>query len=203
MDIRQNLSYTINYLLGNNVALGDHLYDYVSNHLDNYPGNYLEIGVFNGDGFSSIANKFPNKICYAIDPFIEDGHTEHSTGVTQGDSLLTQKENFIINTKDLKNIVHYQVTSVNFYNQLEASQIEQMDISVIVIDGSHHYNDVVNDCKLSIKLLSKRKLGLIIFDDLHVEGVRQAYDEFCREYKNNIEQFGSSGNNSDYIKIQL
>lgn len=185
------------------MALGDHLYRYVTSQLDSFPGNYLEIGVFNGDGFSSIANKFPNKTCYAIDPFIEDGHTEHTSGLVRGDSLSKQKENFIANTQSLKNIVHFQVTSVDFYNQLDSLQIEQMDISIILIDGSHHYNDVINDCKLSVKLLSNRKSGLIIFDDLHVEGVRQAYDEFCNEYKTNIEKLGSSGNNADYIKIQL
>lgn len=185
------------------MALGDHLYDYVTSTLNDFPGNYLEIGVFNGDGFSAIAAKFPDKTCYAIDPFIEDGHTHGVSGISKGNLLTTQKENFINYTKDLQNTKHFQMTSVEFYNKLDTSQIEQMDITTILIDGSHHYDDVVNDCNLSIKLLSKRKLGIIVFDDLHVEGVRQAYDKFCDQYKNNIENFGSIGGNANYVKIQL
>lgn len=185
------------------MALGDHLYDYVIDKLDTFPGNFLEIGVFNGDGFSGIATKFPNKTCYAIDPFIEDGHTEGVSGISRGNLLVSQKENFLGYVKDLSNVVHFEKTSLDFHNQLNDSQIAEMDISIIVIDGSHHYDDVVNDCELSIKLLSQRKSGLIIFDDLHIEGVRRAYDEFCSQYKNNIDNFGSTGKNSDYVKIKL
>ena len=185
------------------MALGDHLYDYVHSKLDHYSGNYLEIGVFNGDGFAGVAKKFSNKICYAVDPFIEDGHTEGTSGISKGHALQSQEENFINNTKNLSNVIHYKMTSVDFNNQLEDSQITTMNISIIVIDGSHHYVDVINDCKLSVKLLSHNKSGIIIFDDLHVQGVKQAYDEFRQEYKNCIEQFSGISGNAEFVKINL
>lgn len=183
------------------MALGDHLYDYICENLKKYPGNYLEIGVFNGDGFARVASSYQDKKCYVIDPFIEDGHTSSTTSVERGHKLNSQKENFLHNTRDLTNIEHNETTSIDFFNLLTDQQIQEMNIGLILIDGSHHFADVVNDYKLSMKLLSMTKLGLIIFDDLHVTDVKQAYDQFLHEYKDCIETHGGIGGNSNFVKI--
>ena len=183
------------------MALGDHLYDYVRGNLKNHSGNYLEIGVFNGDGFASVASTFPDKICYALDPFIEDGHTSNTTSVATGGHLVLQKENFLNATKQLSNVNHFETTSVNFLNSLSEQQIVDMDVSCVLIDGSHHYVDVVNDYQLSMRLLSKNKTGIILFDDLHVPDVKRAYDEFHNEYKKYIVNFGGIGGNSEFVLI--
>lgn len=185
------------------MALGEHLYDYISEHLGKYPGNYFEIGVFNGDGFARIASKYNHKLCYAIDPFIEDGHTSGTSFIERGNSLNTQKESFLNLTKELKNITHYETTSVEFCSNLTDSQIDALNVSVILIDGSHHYTDVVNDYQLSIKLLQKQKHGIIIFDDLHVSDVRKAYTEFTDIYAKNIKNSGLIGGNSNFVEIEL
>lgn len=192
-----------NYLPGGNMALAEHLYDYISEHLGKYPGNYVEIGVFNGDGFARIASRYTDKHCYAIDPFIEDGHTSGTSFIERGNSLNTQKESFLNLTKELKNITHYETTSVEFCSNLTDSQIDALNVSVILIDGSHHYTDVVNDYQLSIKLLQKQKHGIIIFDDLHVSDVRKAYTEFTDIYAKNIKNSGLIGGNSNFVEIEL
>jgi hypothetical protein len=185
------------------MALGDHLYDYAIQELQNFPGNYLEIGVFNGDGFARIADAYPNKKCYAIDPFIEDGHTSPSSDVAQGNKLSNQKENFINYTQNLSNTSLFEQTSAHFFSNLTDLLIDEMEISIVVIDGSHHYNDVTVDCQLSLKLLGKLKKGIIIFDDLHISDVRRAYEEFLVKNKDAVENTGLFGNNAAFVKIQL
>jgi hypothetical protein len=185
------------------MALAEHLYDYISNNLVNYPGNYFEIGVFNGDGFARIASKYVDKHCYAIDPFIEDGYTSATSSIERGNSLNTQKESFLNLTKDLKNTTHYETTSVEFCSNLTESQIDVLNVSVILIDGSHHYSDVVNDYQLSVKLLQKQKHGIVIFDDLHVSDVNKAYVEFTNLYAKNIKNSGLIGGNSNFVEIEL
>ena len=183
------------------MPLGEHLYSYIRSNLQNHFGNYLEIGVFNGDGFASVASTFPDKKCFAIDPFIEDGYTSHTTSTARGGHLGSQKANFLNATKKLPNVNYFEMTSVDFFNSLSEQQIIDMDISCIVIDGSHHYTDVVNDQNLSMKLLRNNKTGIILFDDLHVEDVKKAYDEFHKEYKKYIVNFGGIGGNAEFVLI--
>ncbi len=185
------------------MALAEHLYDYISEYLGSYSGNYLEIGVFNGDGFARIASRYTNKHCYAIDPFIEDGYTSGTSSVAQGHILNTQKSSFFNLTQNLNNITHYEVTSAKFFNELTDAQIDAMNISVVLIDGSHHYDDVVTDYQLSMRLLKKQSSGLVIFDDLHVPDVHKAYVEFIDLYSERIHNSGLIGGNSNFVKIKL
>jgi hypothetical protein len=183
------------------MAFGDHFYNFVLDRLTNLPGNYLEIGVFNGDGFALIPNKHTNKMCYAIDPFIEDGHTRHTSGVRSGERMNAQKLSFIEHTADLTNVKLFEETSTSFYTNLTEQLVNDMNISIIVIDGSHHYSDVVNDYKLSLKLLTKQGKGLIIFDDTHVSDVLKAYNEFLDENKTIITEHNSIGGSACFVEI--
>jgi len=183
------------------MPLGKHLYDYVIANLKDYPGNYLEIGVFTGDGFATVADYYRQKTCYAIDPFIEDGYTKELTSMNEGDSLVAHKKSFIDNTHGLSNIVLYEDTSVNFYSALTKTLAETMSISMILIDGSHHYQDVVSDYKLSLELLKINKKGTIVFDDLHVSDVRKAFDELLANHKDIIAEYSEMRGNSGYVNI--
>lgn len=203
MDIKQNQLYTINYLHGDNMALGDHLYKYICGNLSNYPGNYLEIGVFNGDGFVKIASEYPNKKCYAIDPFLEDGYTSALTKAERGASINSQRTNFTNAIKNLNNVVHYDMSSSTFANVLNEPLINEMNISFVLIDGSHHYADVVNDYNLAMRLFQHNKQGLIIFDDLAVDEVNQAFEQFKKEYSTSIEQHDGIGGDAVFVKITL
>jgi hypothetical protein len=184
------------------MAFGDHFYNFVLDELANLPGNYLEIGVFNGDGFAKIAKKHTNKMCYAIDPFIEDGHTQHTSGVPSGEKMNIQKQNYLKETENLSNVTLYELTSIRFYDNLTEQLIDEMNISIVVIDGSHHYNDVVNDYKLSLKLLKNKGEGIVIFDDTHVSDVLQAYNEFLVANKNIIVEHNSIGGAACFVKIK-
>jgi hypothetical protein len=183
------------------MSLSPHLYSYISSELNQWPGNYLEIGVYDGDGFSTIAKNFKEKNCYALDPFIEDGYTRGCSFKPQGGKLISQKESFLNYTKDFQNVILYEESSVEFYNKINQNLIENMSISMILIDGSHHYKDVVNDYKLSLELLQFQGKGVIIFDDLQVSDVMTAFNEFLDLNKNIIVKKGSSGGNSSYVII--
>lgn len=168
------------------LILSAHVYKAVLTSLTEYSGNYFEIGVFNGSGTAILGREYINKIIYAIDPFIEDGHTLDVSNVACGDKMLTQKESCLANIKGLDNILLFETTSKEFSDILTSEMIDDMNISWVTIDGSHHYEDVTIDYELAINLING-KPGIIVFDDLAHKGVRQAYDEFVGKYKDIIE----------------
>ena len=45
------------------------------------PGNYLEIGCYDGVNLCEVAEDNPERICYGLDPFISDGNTGQEFGV--------------------------------------------------------------------------------------------------------------------------
>ena len=55
--------------------------------------------------------------------------------------------------------------------------LHEFNVSAVFVDGSHHYVDVVNDYKLAMDLLNKKR-GIICFDDLQVPDVAKAVEEF-------------------------
>ena len=74
--------------------------EYFTNHLKDYDGNYLEIGVFNGDSIASLGDLYPNKKIYGVDPFIEDGNTSWATSKGVGEVIINQKESTLNLIKD-------------------------------------------------------------------------------------------------------
>jgi len=149
--------------------------------LSNSPYNYLEIGVFNGDGLSTLAKFHSNKIIFGIDPFIEDGCTTGHSLVKENEFMSTQKENTHKNIEGLHNVVLFETTSAEFANMLTEEMIAEMNIGWVLIDGSHHYKDVIIDCDLAMRLIGDRPGG-VVFDDLNLPGPKQAYDEFLEKY---------------------
>ena len=149
----------------------------VLEHLGKTPFNYLEIGVFNGDGIAGIAQRHPDRIVFGIDPFIEDGATTAHTGVAEAEDLPKQRENTNKNIAGLSNAVLFEVTSQEFAKMLTSEMIQYMNIGWVLIDGSHHYSDVATDINLALRVIGD-KPGVIIFDDVNLPGVNQAYQEF-------------------------
>jgi hypothetical protein len=167
--------------------LSSSVYSYVNSRLGEVIGNYFEIGVFNGTGLAQVAQGFPLIKCYAVDPFIEDGHTVASSGVGVGQEMPNQLENCLKNIEDLDNVILHQTTSTAFFKNLTPEQISEMNIGMAVIDGDHHYPHVVNDLQLCLALLENRS-GYIVVDDTDVPDVKSAYTEFIEANKNRIKE---------------
>jgi predicted O-methyltransferase YrrM len=143
--------------------------------------NYLEIGVFNGDSIGNLARAFPNIHIYGIDPFVEDGCTTHTTGVAEHESMPTQRENTYKNIAGLANVDLFEMFSHDFADTVTDSVAEALDVAYVLIDGSHHYADVIVDVHLAMRLIGD-KPGAIVFDDVNLPGVAQAYQEFLTHY---------------------
>ena len=148
--------------------------------------NYLEIGVYNGDSIATLARMNPNKTIYAIDPFIEDGRTTHDTGVDRGEYMSQQEINTRKNIEGLENVVLFKMTSEEFSDMLTDEMVDLMNIGHVLIDGSHHYRDVVIDYELATRLFGN-KPGVVVFDDAHLEDVAQAREEFQTKYNDKID----------------
>jgi predicted O-methyltransferase YrrM len=148
--------------------------------------NYLEIGCYNGDSIAELARMYPNRIIYAIDPFIEDGYTSHDTGVDRGEYMSQQEANTRQNIEGLENVVLFKMTSQEFSEMLTDEMVELMNIGHVLVDGSHHYEDVVVDYELATRLFNGKQ-GIVVFDDADLPGVAQARTEFGEKYKDKID----------------
>lgn len=170
------------------MPLGQHLYTVLEEYLNEQDHNYnsLEIGVYNGDGTAFIGKSFPKKTVYAIDPFVEDGNTDWMTRVGKDNPLLDQKNQFENHNRDLTNVVLFEETSENFSNRLTEKMIEEMNVGGVIIDGDHSYEAVTVDYELAMRIINKKKNGIIIFDDINVPGVEKGLNVFLKKYSHSI-----------------
>jgi len=143
--------------------------------LQSVDGNYLEIGVYYGETFFELAKKNPTRKLYGIDPFISDGWTGQHKGtqLSEAEQVCNQK------MKEFPNTFIFKATSKQFAGM--PADIKGFNISTVFIDGSHWYDDVVIDTDLAIKMIGK-KPGIIIYDDLHIGGVRDALKQGLEKY---------------------
>ena len=160
-------------------------YDFFQTQLTTSAHNYLEIGVFNGDSVAGIARNHLDKSIYGIDPFIEDGCTTHYTQQPRGHSIDTQRTRTYNDIEQLTNVILHEVTSKEFSNNLTDQLVKDMNVGWVLIDGSHHYEDVAIDVKLAMRLIGN-KTGGIVFDDLNLDGPKQAHAEFLTQYQQQI-----------------
>lgn len=156
----------------------------IQDYLTHHPGGYFEIGVYNGAALAILARKFPDREFYGVDPYISDGNTPDQE---IGKILSEEKENTIHNIKDLPNVKTYEMTSKQYLDG-NKNNFHNMNVSTILIDGSHHYNDIIVDIDIAISLLNKSG-GLIYFDDTHIHGVEKAIGYFVKKYRNKIDKF--------------
>lgn len=165
-------------------------------------GNYLEIGVWNGQGISTLANQYKNKNFYGIDPFIEDGNTSHISHVEKKQSLSLIKETALANISKHSNIQLFQETSENFYNRMNKDNLSTLNVDTIFIDGDHSTAVVIIDYNLAIKLLGEKQ-GTIIFDDLQVPDVANAVEMFKEQFSNIIRNSQKITNTCELFEINF
>ncbi len=165
------------------LSLGSFIY--LCGQLQNVDGNYLEIGVYEGDALRFLARQFPLKTFYGVDPFISDPDTIGHHGVPVGERLELQRviahENFF----GIENIIFFEQTSASFAADMTDAELEAMNISIIYVDGRHTYSDTLNDLILGARCLKHG--GLIYVDDHTIETV-EAMNKFRSDYKDRIVQ---------------
>lgn len=151
--------------------------------LSGVPGNYLEIGSFNGSLVAQLARQYPEKTFYCVDPFMEDGNTTHMTGTPFGESIPGLESIFLAATRGLKNVVLFRETSKEFYSRVQPSFLATLNIGTVFIDGNHRFDHVVNDMYLALDLLaasSSPEAKCVLFDDCHTKDVGEALALFRR-----------------------
>lgn len=154
----------------------EHIYQFFREHLRDYTGNYLEIGVFNGDSIRNLAQAYPNKTIFGIDPFVEDGNTSHTTHVGRGEAMPAQKENALGNIQGIDNITLFMETSQAFARRVTQEQIVAMSVDCVFVDGCHDYEVAPGDLELARRLIQRR--GIIAVDDTNLPGPARALAEF-------------------------
>lgn len=134
-------------------------------------GDYLEIGSYYGVFMSELAEEFPNSIFYSIEPFVTNAYATEDKEKLQKEV----KEYFIHNTESFKNITHWELTTKEClekeYNKF------LYDVSCVLVDGSHHYENICIDINFINNICTDREI-MVIFDDLHVEDVLLAIKHF-------------------------
>ena len=163
------------------------MYNYLKDALKSIKGDYLEIGVFDGEGLAMIANNFPEKIIYGVDPFMEDGNTTHITSISRDNKLDFIEKQARYNTLPYRNACLFVMTSKEFGQFYPKVTNAFDDISAVFIDGSHWYDDVTYDYHLAVSIINGKK-GIVAFDDLLIPDVNKAYNEFLTIYKDIIEK---------------
>lgn len=160
----------------------EHLID----ELPKLSGNYLEIGIYEGDMVSELADAFPERLIFAVDPFIEDGYTKNQSGRDRGQILETQKDLAMRNMQSKENIRFFEMTSRDFYQNIcDDIFCENANVCAVLIDGSHWEDDVSNDVDLAMKLIGKKQ-GIIYFDDLNLPEVNKVYSKFLDRFQDRI-----------------
>lgn len=127
-----------------------------------------EIGAWLGRSTIGMAltNKKLNKKCkiYAIDTWKgsnEQNHKDFIKGLKKKNTSLYERFLHNIQIYGVDDVIEpIQKTSIK-----AAKQFEDNSIDIIIIDGSHEYNDVLNDIKTWIPKVKKG--GMIIGDDYH------------------------------------
>jgi predicted O-methyltransferase YrrM len=160
-------------------------HEFFRDHLQRSTHNYLEIGVFNGDSIAEMAKAYPSKQIYAVDPFIEDGYTSHTSMVERHEHLGEQKKNTLENINGLTNVTLFETTSEQFAKDLTDEMVVSLDVGWVLIDGSHHYPDVAIDTELAMRLIGDKKGG-IVFDDVNLPDVKQAHNEWYAKYQHRV-----------------
>ena len=155
-------------------------------YLSQYQGNYLEIGCFDGVTLSYIAETNKNKICYGIDPFMADGHVQENLVKRHGNfaDMPKQRENLHQNIQSYKNIKFFEMTSEEFSNKFSTKELQDMNVSVFLVDGCHLYDYIMIDWNLCLRMIGDRS-GYIHFDDYTIPDVKRAVDDLEKHLKEN------------------
>ncbi len=159
-------------------------YEVLLEEISKWDGNYLEIGIWEGEMLKDFALRWPEKMFYGIDPFLSDEHTTGHCSVPIGERIEHNAQCAYENFKDVPNIKFFEQTSESF-SQCTDETLEAMNLSVVYIDGSHTYHDTLVDLDLARRAM---KHGLIYIDDHTLQTVLQATNHFVSVNRYRIEK---------------
>lgn len=169
--------------------LSPNWYFYFAKNLQRYDGNYLEIGTYDGEGISILANLYPEKKFYAVDPFISDMGTIGHTGVPIGEVMEKQRE-LALERFAPSNMKLFEETSLKFAKRLDYDTCVSMNVDCVLVDGAHNYLDACIDLSIAARLIQKE--GLIVCDDVGIAEVGQALADFQLQHSERIEVLGEN-----------
>ena len=181
------------------ILSSDHLVDRVKDLLEEYPGNYLEIGCYDGALLTTIAASKTSITCYGIDPFLGDEYVTNSGEDVSFVPLTEQKNNLYHNIASHDNVEFFEMTAEEFMRTNTQEELLEKNVSVCLVDGCHRYDYVVKDWKLALKLIGD-KAGVIIFDDMHNEEVYRAFRALIAHLEQ-IQRQGAFGHEYQYTVI--
>lgn len=162
---------------GLRILAGD-AFKYFWNHLADIPGNYLEMGVFEGYMLRALADRFQDRMFYGIDPFIEDGNTSgHNDGVQKGETTWKQMVQAHSNLDHVRNVTLFQQTSRQWAALIPYENLHAMEIGAVFVDGDHSYEEALNDMIIGAQALSRG--GVMYVDDIGLPSVAKAAGEFA------------------------
>ncbi len=150
-------------------------YEALLEEIPKYMGNYLEIGVYDGDALREFATRWPHKKFFGIDPFISDKDITDHCGVPIGQVMTSQQESTHNNFRGIPNIMFFEGTSKLFLDTVPQTELDNMRISVVYVDGSHTYDDTMTDLILAGRCIRQ---GLIYVDDVGLPAVEMAICDF-------------------------
>ena len=160
-------------------------YHFLVKEIPKWDGNYLEIGVWEGDMLRDFAERWPQKTFYGIDPFLSDCDTTGHTGVPIGQSLDAHRVKANENFNLCPNIEFFEQTSESFSMEHTNAQLEEMNISVVYVDGSHTCKNTLIDLDIAARAV---KEGLIYVHDYDLPAVLQATNLFISLNKDRISE---------------
>lgn len=121
-----------------------------------------------------LAKRFPDKMFFGVDPFIEDGNTTgHNGGVLKGEVTHEQKRLAHINCDDVSNVKLFEQTSRSFFVEHHDGELLKMNVSAVFIDGDHSYEESKNDMLNSLRFNPE----VIFIDDFELPSVKRAAEE--------------------------
>lgn len=149
---------------------------------------YGEVGVFCGHNLISVEKRFanhPDSKLYAIDPWMD--YEEYPE--MRGD----QDKHYIYFSNNIKKTnIESKVITLRKKSEEALLEFDDNFFDILYIDGSHEYEYVVKDCKLSI--LKTKVSGYIIVDDTNYPPIIRAVDEILgtasnvKLVKNSVDQ---------------
>ena len=169
-------------------ALSTAFHDPVREFLNTYPGNYLEIGTYQGHFLATICSEYLDKSFFGIDPFISDGCVpgERGTAIPKVEEVASHN---ILQTTNGSLI---KCTTQDFLkSDIVGNVLER--VSCILIDGSHHYEDIVYDLELVLRISNNLK-KVVFFDDTAVPDVTKSVQELISKLGDRVNRLSQINN---------
>jgi hypothetical protein len=169
-------------------ALSTAFHNPVREFLNTYPGNYLEVGVYQGHFLATLCSEYQDKSFFGIDPFISDGCVPGERGSAIPEIEEIAKHNIL----QVANGTLIKCTTQDFLkSDIKDSILEK--VSCILIDGSHHYEDIIYDLELVLSISNNFEKA-VFFDDMAVPDVAKGAKELISKLENRVNRLSQINN---------